>query len=45
MIQAYNAALATRKEIEDQVLRVFDKWNEKIEKNISGISRFTDMLS
>ena len=44
MIELYNNAVSIRKEIEDQVLRVFKEWNEKIKKNTSNINRFTDML-
>lgn len=45
MIDLYQSAVAARKEIEEQVLRTFDKWNDKINKNITDISRFTDMLA
>ena len=45
LISVYNNALSVRKEIEDQVLRVFDYWNKKIDKNLNSISKFTDMLA
>lgn len=45
LMSVYQTALSVRKEIEDQTLKVFDYWNNKIDKSVESISRFTDMLS
>jgi hypothetical protein len=41
----YEKLSGLRKEVEEKVLKTFDYWNEKVEKGINSISRYTDMLS
>jgi hypothetical protein len=41
----YNSLTALRKDVEEKVLKVFDEWHDKVNKNIEAISRYTDMLS
>ena len=45
IISTYQKLAGLRKEVEEKVLKTFDYWNEKVEKGISSISRYTDMLS
>jgi flagellar biosynthesis chaperone FliJ len=40
----YTSMVELRKEIEEKVLKVFDEWYDKVNKNVDSISRYTDML-